>query len=588
MLRTKTCGELRASDVGEPVTLAGWVHRRRDHGSLIFLDLRDRYGITQCVVNATERPEGHAAASETRAEYVVQVVGSVRERPVGTANPNLATGAIEVAIAELRTLNESKTPPFYVNEDTEVDELLRMKYRYLDLRRPSRNRFLDLRHEFVRYLRDYFSARGFWEVETTNLIRSDPTGARDFVVPSRYYPGKFWALPQSPQQLKQILMVAGIDKYFQIARAYRDEDPRADRVYEHTQLDVEMSFVESNDVMTLLEECYTGAFERFGRKPIAQIPWPRMRYDDAMERFGSDRPDLRFGLELQDVSDVFRTTKFGVLRAALDDGGAVKALLIHGQADVSRKGIEHMTELAKRRGAKGLVHLSIFAEGMRSPVAKYLSEDEQKTLARRAGASVGDLILLLADARKHTADRALGEVREHLGTQLALIDDSTYQMLWITDFPLLERTPEGGWTFSHNPFCGPPESDVPLLDSDPGAARSKQYDLVIDGAEAGGGSVRIHQRWLQEKVFELMGTSREEAAVRYRALLDALEYGAPPHGGIACGIDRAVMLLTGTDNIRDTIAFPKTQTGYDPLLDAPADLDAQQLAELHLRVVPPR
>src|SRR3989441_2885007 len=316
MLRTKTCGELRAADVGARVTLAGWVHRRRDHGSVIFLDLRDRYGVTQCVVNAKERAKPHAAASEVRNEYVVQVEGAVRERPAGTANANLPTGAVEVAIEELRILNESKTPPFYVNEDSEVDELLRMKYRYIDLRRPSRSRFLEVRHEFVRYLRDFFSPRGFWEVETTQLIRSDPTGARDFVVPSRYYPGKFWALPQAPQQLKQILMVAGVDKYFQIARCFRDEDPRADRVYELTQLDVELSFVEREDVLAIVEECYTGALGRFGRKPVWKTPWPRIAYDEAMERYGSDRPDLRFEPELPDVTDVFRQTPLAVFRQA--------------------------------------------------------------------------------------------------------------------------------------------------------------------------------------------------------------------------------------------------------------------------------
>ncbi len=588
MLRTHTCGELRLSDTGTPVVLAGWVNRRRDHGSLIFLDLRDRYGVTQVVVNATENPRAHAVASEVRHEYVVQVRGTVRERPAGTFNPGLTTGEIEVTIGELVVLNASKTPPFEVNQDGEVDETLRLKYRYLDLRRPSKRRYLEVRHDFVLYLRQFFFARGFWEIETTNLIRSDPTGARDFVVPSRYYPGKFWALPQSPQQLKQILMVAGIDKYFQIARAYRDEDPRADRMYEHTQLDIEMSFVEPDDVMTLVEECYTGALERFGRKPVARKPWPRLRFSDAMERYGTDRPDLRFGLELVDASEVFARTGFGVFRAALDAKGTVKALVVAGKAEVSRKEVDELTAVAKQRGAKGLVHVGVFADGLRSPVLKFLSSDEQKGLVERTGAKAGDLVLVVADADRRTASRALGEVRAYCGGRFGFVDDSAYQCLWIDEFPLLERTPEGGWTFSHNPFCGPLESDVALLDTDPGAARSKQYDLVIDGTEAGGGSVRIHRRAIQEKVFELMGTPKEEAAVRYKALLDALEYGAPPHGGIATGVDRAVMLLTGTENIRDTVAFPKTQTGYDPLLDAPAPIEPGQLAELHLGVISPQ
>jgi aspartyl-tRNA synthetase len=511
----------------------------------------------------------------------------VRERPEGTANSALATGEIELAMETLDVLNPAKTPPFYVNEDVEVDELLRLRYRYLDLRRPSRRRFLEVRHNFVRYLREFFSTRGFWEIETTQMIRSDPTGARDFVVPSRYYPGKFWALPQSPQILKQILMVAGIDKYFQIARCFRDEDPRSDRVYELTQLDVELAFAEREDVMTLLEECYSGALELFGRKPMGQRPWPRMRFDQAMERYGTDRPDLRFGMELADVSDVFARTSFGVFRSALDSGGAVKALVATGKADVSRKEVDDLTEAAKRRGARGLVHLGVTADGIRSPVAKFFTDEEQRDTVTRTGACIGDLILLVADA-KAIAERSLGEVRVHLGESLKLADDSSYRCLWITDFPLLDRTPEGGWTFSHNPFCAPLDSDAALLETDPAAARSKQYDMVIDGNEVGGGSVRIYQRELQEKVFELMGASREESAVRFGALLDALEYGAPPSGGLATGIERTVMILTGTENIRDTIAFPKTQTGLDPLLDAPAELDATQLEDLSLRVVPPR
>jgi aspartyl-tRNA synthetase len=588
MLRTRTCGELRKTDVGQRVTLAGWANRRRDHGSLIFLDLRDRYGITQCVVNATQNKGAHATASEVRAEYVLQVAGTVRERPARTANPDLSTGEIEVVIEELRVLNESKTPPFYVNEDTEVDETLRLKYRYLDLRRPSRGRYLEVRHEFVRYLRDFFSERGFWEVETTSLIRSDPTGARDFVVPSRYYPGRFWALPQAPQQLKQILMVAGVDKYFQIARCFRDEDPRADKMYELTQLDVEMSFVERDDILLVMEECYTGALERFGRKPVWKKPWPRFTYGDALERYGSDRPDLRFGMELADATEVFRKTAFGAFRAALEKGGVVKAICASGKADLTRKEVDDLTALAKRRGAKGLVHLGVFSDGLRGPFAKYFSEEEKKDAAKRVGAGPGDVVLLVADERRQIAERSLGEVRVHLGTALGIADDSTYRCAWITDFPVLERTPEGAWTFSHNPFCGVLEGDEHLLDSDPGAARSKQYDLVIDGNEIGGGSIRIHRRALQERILGFMGISTQDAATRFGALLDALEFGAPPHGGIATGVDRTVMILTGTSNIRDTVAFPKTQTGSDPMLDAPAALDEQQLEELHLRVIPPK
>src|SRR3989442_10828496 len=376
MLRTKTCGELRAADVGARVTLAGWVHRRRDHGSVIFLDLRDRYGVTQCVVNAKERAKPYAAASEVRIEYVVQVEGAVRERPAGTANANLPTGAVEVAIEELRILNESKTPPFYVNEDSEVDELLQMKYRYIDLRRPSRSRFLEVRHEFVRYLRDFFSPRGFWEVETTQMIRSDPTGARDFVVPSRYFPGKFWALPQAPQMLKQLLMVGGIDKYVQIARIFRDEDPRADRIYEATQLDLEMSFAEPGDVMDVVEACYTAVFERFAKKPLRTKPLPRMTYDEAMRRYGTDRPDTRFAMELVDLTDALRGTGFGVFKDAIASGGAVRAVVVPGRADASRKDVDGWTAVAKTLGAKGLVSFAFAGTEARSPVAKFFSADE--------------------------------------------------------------------------------------------------------------------------------------------------------------------------------------------------------------------
>ncbi len=588
MLRTRTCGELRKEHVGGDVTLAGWVHRRRDHGSLIFLDLRDRYGLTQVVVSAKENARAHAAASELRNEYVVQVRGRVRERPAGTANPGLPTGDVEVVVDELRVLNPSKTPPFEVSDETEPEEMLRMRYRYLDLRRPSKRRYLEVRHAFVQYLREFFFARGFVEVETTNMIRSDPTGARDFIVPSRYFPGKFWALPQSPQQLKQILMVAGLDRYFQIARAYRDEDPRADRMYEHTQLDIEMSFVEREDVMSLVEECYTAALERFGRKKVARKPWPRVRYDDAMARYGTDRPNLSFDAPLADVSDAFRATAFAVFKEALARGGVVKAVVAPGKADASRKDVDDLTALVKDKGAKGLVHLGVFADGVRSPVGKFLSAEEQRAAVARTGAKTGDLVLLVAD-RREIADRSLGALRGRLGEWLGLADDSAYQCLWVVDFPMVEPTPDGKWTFTHNPFCGPlTEEDERLLFTDPAKARSQQYDMVIDGYEAGGGSIRIHKRRVQERVFELMGTPREGAAVQYRAILDALDYGAPPHGGVAAGIDRGVMLLTGTTNIRDTVAFPKTQTGLDPLLDAPAEVDAALLEELRLRVLPPK
>ena len=590
MLRTHTCGELRATDASAEVALAGWVHRRRDHGDLTFIDLRDRYGITQVVASAKDAAAAHAALKDVRGEWVLLVRGRVRERPEGTRNTKLGTGDVELVAASVEVLNESKTPPFYVNEEGPVEETLRWKYRYIDLRRERPRELMRLRHEVVAFIRSYFIERGFWEIETTNLIRSDPTGARDFVVPSRYYPGKFWALPQSPQQLKQMLMVAGIDKYFQIARAFRDEDPRSDRVYEHSQLDIEMSFVEPNDVMTLVEECYTEIFRRFGRKPFREIPWPRLEYDEAVRRFGSDRPDLRFGMELVDLTEVFRGSGFGVFREAIAAGGDVRGMVVTGKADATRKDIDGWTEVAKRKGAKGLASFAFAGTEIRSPVAKFLEADELARLRRASGARDGDIVLAIGGPYL-TVSTSLGTLREHLGEALGLADAGVHSAVWIHRFPLVERTPEGGWTFAHNPFCGPlTDADLALLDSEPERARSKQYDLAIDGKEIAGGSVRIHKRSVQERVFAQMGISPDAAAERFGALLDALEHGAPPHGGIAGGIERLIMTLAGTENIREVQAFPKTQTGYDPLLDAPAPISPEQLEELGLRVVtkPPR
>jgi len=588
MIRTHTCGELRGTDAGSEVTLGGWVHRRRDHGDLTFVDLRDRYGLTQVVASAKENAIAHEVLSRARSEWVLRVRGAVRERPGATKNPKLATGDIEVVAAEVEVLNESKTPPFYVNEESPVDETLRWKYRYVDLRRERSRELMRLRHEVTNFIRSFFVERGFWEIETTTMIRSDPTGARDFVVPSRYYPGRFWALPQSPQQLKQILMVGGIDKYVQIARCFRDEDPRADRVYELTQLDVEMSFVEPDDIMAIAEECYTAVFERFGRKPLAQTPWPRMTYEEAIRRFGIDRPDTRFAMELVDLTSLFRDTGFKAFGDVIAKGGAVRGMAVPGKADASRKDIDAWQELAKAKGAKGLTTFAFAGSEVRSPVAKFLTPEELAGLRAASGARDGDLLVAVADGYD-VASEALGALRSRLGEALHLVDGSTHHALWVVEFPLLKRTPEGGWTFSHNPFCGPlTGEDLALLDTDPEKARSKQYDLVVDGHELGGGSVRIHQRAVQERIFEMMGTSKQEAAVRFGALLDALEYGAPPHGGIATGIDRTVMTLAGTENIREVIAFPKTQTGVDPLLDTPAPLDAGLLDELGLRVVGPK
>src|SRR5437879_1645541 len=565
MLRTHTCGDARVSLAGKEVTLAGWVHTRRDHGELTFIDLRDRYGITQVVAHAKENPAAHKALGKARNEWVLRVRGTVRPRPEGTKNPKLPTGEVEVAASEIEVLNESKTPPFYVNEETEVDENLRWKYRYVDLRRERSRELIRLRHEVVDFIRNFMVERGFWEVETTDLIRSDPTGARDLVVPSRYYPGKFWALPQSPQQLKQILMVGGLDRYFQIARCFRDEDPRADRTLEHSQLDIEMSFVEKTDVMALGEDLYTSIFQKFARKPLKQVPWPRLTFEEAMRRFGIDRPDLRFGMELVDLTEVFRASGFKVFRETIEQKGVVRGMVVPGKANATRKEIDDWTAIAKGKGAKGLAQFALAGDTIESQVAKFLSAEELAGIRRVTGAKDGDLVLAVADTYDVVSE-SLGVVREHLGQALGLADTSAHYALWVHEFPLVQRTPDGGWTFAHNPFCGPlTPHDLELLDTAPEKARSKQYDLVVDGRELGGGSIRIHKRPVQDRVFELMGISKEEAAVRFGALLDALEYGAPPHGGIATGIDRTVMVLAGLASARETIAFPKTQTGYDPL-----------------------
>jgi aspartyl-tRNA synthetase len=590
MLRTHTCGELRLSDAGGTVRLAGWVDRRRDHGDLTFLDLRDRYGRTQIVAQASEDAAAHRALAAARGEWVLLVRGRVRERPAGTRNPKLATGEIEVVADEITVLNEAKTPPFYVNEDTPVEETLRWKYRYIDLRRERSRDLMRLRHEVVAFIRRYFIERGFWEIETTNLIRSDPTGARDLVVPARYFPGRFWALPQSPQQLKQILVVGGIDRYFQIARAYRDEDPRADRTVEHTQLDVEMAFVEREDVMALIEDLYTGIIERFSTKPLLQKPWPRLTFAEALRRFGSDKPDLRFGMELVDLTPAARSTSFAVFREAVAAGGVVRGIVAQRQSGATRRDIDAWTETVKRYGAKGLVSFAFAGTEVRSPVAKFFSADELAGLRSASGARDGDLLLAVAGDER-VASESLGRLRSELGEALKLADASKHSAVLVHDFPLVERKPEGGWTFAHNPFCGPlTEEDIALLDSAPERSRSQQYDLAIDGRESAGGSVRIYRRRVQERVFQQLGISKAEAAERFGALLDALEYGAPPSGGFAGGIERICMTLAGTENIRELQAFPKTQTGYDPLLDAPAPADPGLLDELGLRVVarPPR
>jgi aspartyl-tRNA synthetase len=585
--RTHTCGELRATDAGARVTLAGWVHRRRDHGHLAFFDLRDRHGITQVVTNADEAPDAHAAAEPARNEWVVQVSGVVRARPEGTVNADLTTGAIEVAVDRFEVLNPSKVPPFYINEEQPgLDESLRLRYRYLDLRRPPMQQRMLLRSRLASAIRAALEDEGFVEIETPTLIRSTPEGARDFVVPSRLRPGEFYALPQSPQQLKQLLMVAGYDRYFQLAHAYRDEDLRGDRQPEHTQVDIEMSFVTEEDVISTVERVVTRvAGEVLPQRPILETPFPRLTYAEALQRFGSDKPDIRFGMELVDLTGTVSEVDFRVFSEPIAAGGGVFAIVAPGCGDYSRKQLDELIDLAKRHGAKGLVHLSVQPDGsLHGPAARFLQGHEADLLAA-SGASAGDLVLIVADADRIAGAEALGHVRIEMGDRLGLRQRGVLGYVWVHRFPMFAWVPdEQRWDATHNPFSAPVPEDIPLMDTDPGAVRAQQYDLALNGWESGGGSVRIHQRPMLEKAFALMGHSVEGMRDEFGALLDALEYGAPPHGGIAIGLDRWAALYAEVDNIREVMAFPKTQSGTDLMMDAPSPIAAGQLEELHLRV----
>lgn len=581
-----TCGSLTADAADQNVTLKGWVNRRRDLGGLIFIDLRDRFGITQVVFNPEIDAAAHEIANKLRNEYVIQVDGIVRNRPEGTVNPKMATGEIEVEARAITILNESKTPPFYINEDGDFDEALRLKHRYLDLRRPSMQKNVLLRHRIVKLMRDFLDERGFVDVETPLLIRSTPEGARDFLVPSSAQPGEFYALPQSPQILKQLLMVSGLDRYFQIARCFRDEAQRADRQPEFTQLDIEMSFITPNDLMDLMEELMIQITEDYSEKTIMQKPFPRMTYQDAMDKYGNDRPDLRFGMELQDVSDALRGTGFKAFAGVLENGGQVKGIVVPGCADYTRRQIDEITEYAKEFGAKGLATIALAEEGLKSPIAKFLNEDEIAAMTTGIGAKQGDLVLFVADQADVVA-KTLSALRDEFGNRLELADPNVMAYAWVTEFPLLTWDEDGErWDATHNPFCGYFEEDEDKLATDPGNIRSNQYDLVANGNELGGGSVRNHKRSQQEKVFTLMGMDADEQEERFGSILTALEYGAPPHGGIALGLDRVVMLLAGEENIREVIAFPKNNRGVDLMFDAPASVETSQLDDLNLMLKP--
>jgi aspartyl-tRNA synthetase len=586
MYKSHTCGELRSTHVGQTVILAGWMHRRRDHGGVVFIDLRDRFGLTQVVVNPDLPSETLELVSSVRSEWVLQLTGKVQRRPPGMQNPKMGTGEIEVIASELVVLSTAKPLPFMISSDEEVDENMRLKYRYLDLRRERMRRNLELRHAVVLFMRKYLSERGFLEVETPALFKTTPEGARDYLVPSRIYPGQFYALPQSPQQLKQLLMVGGVERYFQIARCFRDEDQRGDRQPEFTQLDLEMSFVHRDDVLTLVEGLFTAMLPVVTpQKKLLSSPWPRFTYNEVVDRFGVDKPDLRFGMELYNASSLFLKSDFVVFKSALENRGVVKCIVAPGCAGYTRKQLDELASAARDLGAKGLVTLALTADGPKGSAAKFVSEAEIAELAKLTGAKTGDLILFVADSTK-VVNKVLGSLRIWFRDALHLADPDVMAFAWVLDFPMFEWNEENQrWDAAHHPFTMPRLEHLDRFETDPASILSEAYDMICNGYEMASGSIRIHQREVQSKVFSLLGIREEEAQRKFGHMLDAFEYGAPPHGGMAPGIDRLVMLLADEPNIREVIAFPKNQVARDVMADAPSPAEPKQLKELHIKVI---
>jgi aspartyl-tRNA synthetase len=587
MKRTIRCGEVRADQIGQEIVLNGWVHRRRDHGGLIFIDLRDRAGLVQIVFDPAESPNALEAAHDLRSEYVIAVRGTVRRRPEGTENLELATGAVELRVRELEILNAAKTPPFSLTDRTDTDELVRMKYRYLDLRSERMQRNLELRHRTAQATRAFLTAEGFWEVETPLLFKPTPEGARDYLVPSRVSPGNFYALPQSPQIMKQLLMVGGVDRYFQLARCLRDEDLRADRQPEHTQIDLEMCFVDREDIFAVVERLFAHIFREVIGYELA-IPFPRMTHREAVADYGTDKPDIRFGVKLVDLSDLAPRVEFKVFRDVVARDGQVKGINAAGAGDLSRAQLDKLTEFAKQHKAQGLVWMRVTDEGVDSPVAKFFTGEQIAELKAKLDAKTGDLLLIVADQPAIVAE-SLDWLRREMGQRLGLIDHGAFAPLWVVDFPLFAwNADEKRWDAEHHPFCMPHHEDWDLLDTDPGKVRALSYDVVLNGTELASGSIRIHRRDIQQKVFGCLGITPEEAEKRFGFLLGAFEYGTPPHGGIAPGFDRLVMMLCGEENIREVIAFPKTQRAVDLMADAPSPVDQRQLRDLHIKLdLPP-